>query len=275
MNRDVLLALYDRQFRFGSSDAPYERQAVPEGAPVVVRHLPRDPRARWGWVIWSALDGSTADRVIAEQIEFFTGRGQNFEWKCFAHDRPADLAQRLLAHGLIEDELETVLALDLAESHLWQAAQPPVAELQGQGIEVRRLTDLADLHQVVEIEDAVWDTPHDWILDELGRELMLPGEPLQMYLASVEGLPAAAAWIRFHDDTEFASLFGGSTLPEHRGRGLYTALLAVRARAAHDRGYRFLTVDASEMSRPILEKHGFVPITTAKAYKHRLADTAE
>jgi len=55
-----------------------------------------------------------------------------------------------------------------------------------------------------------------------------------------------------------------------RNQGLYTALLAVRAREARDKGYRFLTVDASEMSRPILEKHGFVKIATTVPYKYRV-----
>jgi hypothetical protein len=36
-----------------------------------------------------------------------------------------------------------------------------------------------------------------------------------------------------------------------------------------------LTVDASEMSRPILEKHGFVPITTAIGYKYLLPGQEE
>ncbi len=136
--------------------------------------------------------------------------------------------------------------------------------------EVRRLTDPVDLEKVVQIEDAVWNESHAWIAEELRYELELPDEPMLMYIAYCGSVPAAAAWIRFHKGTDFAALFGGSTLPQYRRRGLYTALLDVRAKAARQRGYRFLTVDASEMSRPILEKHGFVKITTATAYKYRL-----
>ena len=58
-------------------------------------------------------------------------------------------------------------------------------------------------------------------------------------------------------------LWGGSTLPDYRKQGLYTGLLAVRAREAQARGRRFLTVDASPMSRPILERFGFVTIAMA------------
>jgi GNAT superfamily N-acetyltransferase len=56
-------------------------------------------------------------------------------------------------------------------------------------------------------------------------------------------------------------MWGGSTIAEHRGLGLYRALVALRARIARTRGYRYLTTDARETSRPILERVGFVPLT--------------
>lgn len=268
MNRDELLEVYERQLRFASADPISERQEVPEGAPVVVRHVPLDPNARWGWVIWSKLTEENADRAIAEQVAFFKQQGHNFEWKRFGHDTPADLDERLLRQGFSREEQESVMVLDLEGRTFGDHSLGP-------GIAVRRITDPADLDQVVRIEDAVWNESHAWIVDELRLELLLPDEPLSMYLACADGVPAAAAWIRFHQGTDFAALFGGSTLPEYRKRGLYTALLDVRAREARGRGYRYLSVDASEMSRPILEKHGFVAITTATAYKYRLAGSRD
>lgn len=79
-----------------------------------------------------------------------------------------------------------------------------------------------------------------------------------------DGQPASAAWVYFPKNSQFASLWGGSTLNDFRNRGLYTALLAVRAQEARTRQVRYLTVDASEMSRPILEKFGF----TMMAYSY-------
>ena len=90
-------------------------------------------------------------------------------------------------------------------------------------------------------------------------------ERIQFYMAYADGVPACAAWIRFHPGTQFASLWGGSTLPAYRRRGLYTAVLSVRAQEARRRGYRFLTIDASPMSRPIVAKHGFQVLTFAHA----------
>ena len=59
-------------------------------------------------------------------------------------------------------------------------------------------------------------------------------------------------------------MWGGSTLPLYRRRGLYTALLALRVQEAIRRGYRFVAIDTSPMSRPIVEKHGFRLITYAQ-----------
>jgi GNAT superfamily N-acetyltransferase len=56
------------------------------------------------------------------------------------------------------------------------------------------------------------------------------------------------------------------TLPEYRGRGLYRATVARRAELAREAGYRWLYVDALPTSRPILERLGFVTLTTTTPY---------
>ena len=57
---------------------------------------------------------------------------------------------------------------------------------------------------------------------------------------------------------------GGGTRPDYQGRGVYRALVAARAAEARRRGHRFLTVDARETSRPILERIGFEPLTKVR-----------
>jgi predicted GNAT superfamily acetyltransferase len=53
------------------------------------------------------------------------------------------------------------------------------------------------------------------------------------------------------------TLFGGSTLPEARGRGAYRALVAARWDDAVERGTPILVTQAGPMSRPILAQLGF------------------
>jgi hypothetical protein len=85
---------------------------------------------------------------------------------------------------------------------------------------------------------------------------------------SPAGAVVSAGWVRYVGGTEFATLWGGSTLAGWRGRGCYTALVRFRARLAIERGYRFLQVDASDDSRPILVRAGFVEVTTTTPYVH-------
>ena len=70
----------------------------------------------------------------------------------------------------------------------------------------------------------------------------------------------------FYPGTEFGYLAGGSTLATWRNRGLYRALVAVRARRAVPRGVRYLLVDASDDSAPILRRLGLRPVTTTTPY---------
>jgi GNAT superfamily N-acetyltransferase len=107
------------------------------------------------------------------------------------------------------------------------------------------------------MEDEIWGTDHAWMNIRLTKDLREIPHMLSMFAACADGRVVSAAWIYYHPPSRFASLWGGSTLPAYRGRGYYTALLAVRASEARERGYRFLIVDASPMSRPILEKRGF------------------
>jgi GNAT superfamily N-acetyltransferase len=63
--------------------------------------------------------------------------------------------------------------------------------------------------------------------------------------------------MRYRQGDAFGSLWGGATLAEYRGKGIYTAMVAERVKEARQRGGRWLTVDCSAMSLPILERRGF------------------
>ena len=87
-------------------------------------------------------------------------------------------------------------------------------------------------------------------------------------LAEVGGTVVCAGWVRYIRGTDFATLWGGSTLPDWRGQGIYKALVRYRAHLALTRGSSLLQVDASEDSRPILQRCGFVAVTTTTPYVH-------
>ena len=63
---------------------------------------------------------------------------------------------------------------------------------------------------------------------------------------------------RLHRGVALADLHGGSVLVKACGRGIYTLLYRRRVEDARARGGRFLAVDAAPMSRPILQRKGFM-----------------
>ena len=105
-----------------------------------------------------------------------------------------------------------------------------------------------------------------WLRDMLAREMTAAPDSLHVYVAFADGAPAATGWLRFAPGSRFAGLYGGSTLPAFRGRGLYRALVARRIRDARERGYPYAVTDAGPMSRPILERLGFEALTSTTPY---------
>ncbi len=253
MDRTQLLALHDQQQRIESEDRTMRREVTSE----VVRHVSLNHGE--GMIIHSRLTSGNADRVIREQIHYFEALGQDFEWKTYAHDTPSDLGARLAAQGFEAEEPEALLVLDIASA--------PAALLQPVTQDIRRLTDPCQLEAIDRIQASVWGESDPQHLAALRDDLIHDPAHLSIYLAYAEGTPVAYGRITYLDGNPFAGLWGGSTLKDYRGRGFYTALLAVRLQEAKSRGVRFLAIDASAMSRPIVEKHGFQFLTMTQPFK--------
>jgi len=100
----------------------------------------------------------------------------------------------------------------------------------------------------------------------LVRWLRVQTGQFAVFAAEADGQVVSSAWLAFKPGTQFAGLWGGATLPAWRGRGIYRALVARRAELAAARDVRYLQVDASDDSRPILERLGFVAVTTTTPY---------
>jgi len=79
------------------------------------------------------------------------------------------------------------------------------------------------------------------------------------YLALLDGRVVGEAQAML--TTTGTNLSGSSVLPDVRGRGVYRALVAARWDQAVGRGRPALTVQAGSMSRPILERLGFVTVS--------------
>ena len=200
------------------------------------------------------LDGAELDALIARQVRVFAARGERFRWKLYGHDLPADLPRRVEAAGLVPGEQDALLAGDAAA--LASEPAPPA------GVVLRETASAADIARIAALQERIWGDDYGWLPGVLGARAALDPRALRIVVAEAGGEIVSAAWLRLDRATPFAGLYGGVTLPEWRGRGIYGALVAHRATVAAERGYRYLRVDASPESRPILERLGFVAITT-------------
>lgn len=209
------------------------------------------------FITWSDLDGGTADVEIAGQLEYFARLGQSFEWKTYGRDRPADLGARLLDAGFVSDDPEALVVGEVSTVLSATAGH--------EGVTVRDATP-DDMPSLLELSEAVWGHDATGLFVELLEERDHDPRALVVLVAVADGSIVSIGWIRLPAH-EFASLWGGSTHPEFRGRGIYRSLVRRRALLAADRGHRYLQVDCTPDSRPILERLGMTVIDTTTPYR--------
>ncbi len=238
-----LRELFDRHERRDASLPGFRREAGTD----TVRQLGLSGKG--SMVLWSDLDDASADAAIEAELLYFQSLGQSFEWKVYSHDRPRDLRERLAAKGFSVGADESVMVLDLDE---WKDSPRVTA-----GIELRRITGSEGLADMASVHSAVWDEDPTDQIQEFATLLRDHPAFMNAYVAYAGDRPVAACRINFPENSPFASLWGGSTLAEFRGRGIYSAMLRVRVDEARRRGYSYLTIDALPTSRPIVERRGF------------------
>lgn len=210
--------------------------------------VPSDPGVR----------GAELDALIARQRDYFAARGEPVEWKTYGHDLPADLTERLRAAGFVPEARESVLFARVADL----AAEPAVPD----GVTLRQVTAAADMRRIAAMEAEVWSQDVSWMADDLTARVAADPAHIAVMVAEARGRVVSAAWLVARPGTDLGGLWGGSTLAEWRGRGIYRALVAARARVAAAWGLAYLQVDATDDSAPILRRLGFHQVTTTTPY---------
>ena len=254
----LVLDAYDKQLRARVPDPLPEGVHVERDGPLV-RFLGFKGGGFVGYRDLAGIEGDELDELIARQVRVFADRGERFEWKLHGHDLPADLPERLRAAGFVPEDVETVVIAPVEAI----AGEPQLPE----GVTLREVVDRADFDRIAAMEEAVWqEGSTTWIAESLEVERAADPNAISIAVVEAGSEVVCAGWVRFEQGTDFATLWGGSTMPAWRGRGIYKATVAYRANLARARGIRFVQVDASANSRPILERLGFVAVATTTPY---------
>ena len=247
MDRAAILSLYDAVRAAPPPETGVERV----WADGVLRTL-----GAYNFIGWWDFPEADAAAVAVRERDFFNSVGGQVEWKVYSHDRPPGLEAALAAAGFQDDGPETFLALDIEAADL-PLAPPP-------GIEIRQATDAAGIADLVTANTLAFGEREEWRQAALEARL---GDPtVSLWVAYADGAPISSGRLELLPGTPFAGLYGGGTAPEHRGMGIYRALVAARAADARARGFRYLTVDARETSRPILQRLGFEALATIRGW---------
>lgn len=258
MSTDYLRA-YDDQLR-SDAETPSALSVTREGPLRLVTFA-----GGRGFVTYRDLGGADAGDiaglVAAARAHFEADTGiRKVEWKTRGHDAAPGLHEALLAYGFAQGEPESIM-IGPVEALLSARSIP--------GAVVRRVVDEHDVRAMSAMIDAAFgeDTDVD-IADALVARLAR-GDGMELWVAEVDGRMVSGGRLEPVPGTDFAGIWGGATLPDFRGRGLYGAVTAARAAAALELGKTLVHSDSTEYSRPILERAGLVRVSTTTPYVWR------
>jgi GNAT superfamily N-acetyltransferase len=242
---DELLWVYDVEARGSFADRLPGGWTSEQDGPLARCVMPRG-----GFAMFTAdASGLSRDELVAlvdRTFAYYAERGLEFEWKTFDHDR-SDLIPLLVERGSVPEPHES-LVMGSASTLAEQVRLPD-------GLTMTSVVDRTELERIAELMSDVWDDDRGWMVDDLERRLRST-EPIEVFVVKDGDLAVSAAWLVPIPGTRIAGLWGGSTRAAYRGRGIYRALVAHRAQLALERGYPILQVDATDDSRPILERLG-------------------
>ena len=189
----------------------------------------------------------------------YSGGRKAYGWVTGPLTRPHDLGQRLVASGLVkEDEMAGMVLTDLA---IPIAVDPK--------IEIREAT-LHEAQEASAMMARAYDMPEE-VARFFNVLLAMTDSKVRNrgYFAYVDGGTEPVAWsyLVYLPDSPIVLLGGAATVPEHRGRGIYSALVAKRLADARADGRRAAVIQAVRAtSAPICAKLGFREVCGLEFY---------
>jgi hypothetical protein len=179
-------------------------------------------------------------------------------WIAPEHDHVVPLLE---GAGLVNEDTPGFEAIENAMA-LVSAPEHAVAE----GVEVRIVETWEDFRDGGDVSRLVFglpEVPEEQIRQRYEEYAARPDSG-RAVCAAIDGKIVASSFSAF--GTAGVNLFGGTVLPEARGRGVYSSLVRARWDLAVERGTPALTVQAGRMSKPILERLGFQFVTPVRVF---------
>ncbi|MEI2778681.1 MAG: GNAT family N-acetyltransferase [Tetrasphaera sp.] len=258
----ALLAAYDEQLR-RDAELVSAIERVERGPLLLGTY-----RRGRGFITYRDLTGVPADgmdALVAGALEHYRADPavRRVEWKTRGHDQAPGLHEALLRHGFVPHAPESVM---VGEARLLAVDVAAPVE-----VTIRQVTATADVDRMLAMQAEVFGDSPEFAAEiaEQVHHRLATRDDMEMWVAEAAGEVVSAGRLEPVAGTEFAGIWGGATRPHWRGRGIYRALTAARARSAIAHGKRLIHSDSTEFSRPILERSGLVKVTTTTPYEWR------
>ncbi|BDZ50469.1 N-acetyltransferase [Frondihabitans sucicola] len=251
------LAKYDEQLRT-DAETPSAIQVTRQGLLRLVTFA-----GGRGFITYQHLgdvDAVVIRGLVSEALDYFRSDESidRVEWKSRGHDFAPGLHEALLEHGFIPEEPESIM--------IGEAKRLAVDVPLPKQVTLRQVTAESDVRAMSAMQDEVFGDPvSQEMADALLRRLSL-ADGMELWIAEAGDEIVTAGRLEPVRDSDFAGIWGGATRGEWRGQGIYRALTAARARSAIAAGKTLIHSDSTEYSRPILERSGFVAVSTTTPY---------
>jgi len=253
MNKQEVTRIYNEYERKGSTLGGYTKVVTPE----LVKFV---SDTQYGsFISFFELNDENIDSAIEREISYFTERDLSFEWKVYDTDLPISIDKKLISHGFEKGESESFMALSLNDLSMMDVDNDACVEV----------SDEQGIKDAISIQEQVWGGDFSGQLAQLINAKKAAPDDLTIYVIYENDLPVASGWIVYTRNSPFAGIWGGSTLKEYRSKGYYSALLHKRINDAIKRDIQYLIIDASDMSKPIVEQYGFQFIAKTTPYTLR------
>jgi ribosomal protein S18 acetylase RimI-like enzyme len=189
------------------------------------------------------------DKFIREVIKYFRDKKVNiFTWWMEPHLQPSDWDHALSKHGFGFSDDTPGMAVDLHEMN--ETMQPI------DGFEIRDVTDEESMRIWAKIFVHGYGLPSNWepATFDLWMKFGLDF-PIRNYLGYLNGKPVSTSTVFYGGGA--AGIYGVSTLPEARGKGIGAAITLKPLQDARGMSYRVGVLQSSEMGFNVYKKLGF------------------
>jgi GNAT superfamily N-acetyltransferase len=213
-------------------------------------------------VVRTDLAEDEADAAIEACIARLRAHNVPGSWHLGPATRPADLRERLLAHGFVDGGGEAGMAADLLA--LNEDIVPPT------GLSVARVSSNEDLGEWTRtLATGFGEGPHEaeWVGAMYHRIGLADATPWRHYLGQLDGRAVATASLFLAAGV--AGIYFVFTVPDVRRRGIGAAITLAALRDARGLGCRVGVLGASRMGEPVYRRLGFVTCCSIGIYEWR------